>query len=66
MKQVFDGREQDVQMKSLHVLYHFSRKNLLVMSFHEIYGREHLNVHAWMKALKSGDEYAVDGFNNRI
>lgn len=37
--------------------------NLIEVGFH---GREHLNVQPWMTALKNGDNYAVDGFKNRI
>jgi hypothetical protein len=39
------------------------QNNLIEVGFH---GREHLNVHSWMKDLKNSNEVTLDGFNNRI
>jgi hypothetical protein len=37
--------------------------NLIEVAFH---GREHLNVHSWMKDLKNRESVTLDGFANRI
>jgi hypothetical protein len=38
-------------------------QRLFVPQFH---GREHLNVHNWMRALKSGNEETMVAFNNKV